>query len=306
MAAPAPDSVGFGAHTIVSPARRLGFVMTEDQARRPSLVAVDLGTGKQRWRSTAAVKPIVLRGDKLVALGPGGAVIILDAKTGALAKPCSGIKGPAAPFIDGLGISQSAWGFDDGSALYLAWSRSTFYSGGAAPSPEMEARARTRTDTTWALDLTACTAKVAKPVIPSFKVLVDATTEIATPSGKTARIEYTQSSTGVRLTLVPAAATTTTPIDLTEGDVRRYQASISIDHRFVICGDPSNANLAMFDLETGAVTHPKLTGFPYSWMPLGNTIVVAGGSITAFATATGKSLWTVAERVTMYRGPYPP
>ncbi|MFN0252349.1 MAG: PQQ-binding-like beta-propeller repeat protein [Kofleriaceae bacterium] len=298
----APDSMTFGTHTIVSPAQRVGYIMTADTKRVARLVAVDLVTGKQRWSSSTAVKPIVAQGNRLVALDNAGNVIVLDTKTGKPAKPCGAIAGAKAPFLNGLGLHQSAWGFDDGAALYLVWLRMTHHVGGAAPSPEIEKSSRTRTETTWKLDLSACTATVATPTIPDMKLTIDATTDVLTPGGKLAR--FTRDANAGTFTFVPAGGGQA--IDLTQGDRARYAVSVSIDRRFAMCGDPSNANLAVFDLQTGAVSRPKLPGFVNKWIVVGARFVVWTGGLTAYDPKTAKPLWTFGERNTSYTGPYPP
>lgn len=298
-AAPAPDSSPFGAHTVVSPTRKTAYVMTETNGKA-TLVALDLATGKRRWTSTTAAKPIIARGDSLVALDAGGKAMVLDARTGRKAKPCSAIA-VSAPFVDSLGTNQSATGHDDGTTLYMTWTRNTHYAGGAAPSPEMEARARTNTETTWAIDLATCTATVVKSAPHVQRTFVDATSEVRTNKDKVARI--VRDPKAGTITLTPTA--NPTPIDLTEGDARRTAVSISVDHRFAMCGDPATTTNAIFDLETGAASHPKV-GFQYNWLSLGKYIIVAAGGVVAIDATTGRTAWTVAERSTEYRGPYPP
>ncbi len=298
-AAPSVDSSSYGAHTVVSPARKTAYVMTQTKGT-PTLVAIDLTTGKPRWTSTTAAKPIIARGNSLVALGAGGQAMVLDARTGRKAKPCSAIA-VSAPFVDGLGTNQAATGHDDGTTLYLMWTRHTHYAGGAAPSPETEARARTKTEITWAIDLATCAATVVTTAPHVQRSVIDATSDVLTDKAKVARI--VRDPKAGTITLTPAAKPT--PIDLTEGDPRRTAVSISVDRRFAMCGDPATTTNAIFDLETGAVTRPKV-GFQYNWLSLGNYIIVAAGGVVAIDATTGRTAWTVAERATQYRGPYPP
>lgn len=298
-AAPRAESMSFGAHSIIVPSKKLAYVMTES-SKKPELVAVDLATGKRRWTSTAALKPIGVRGDSLVALDAAGTAMLLDARTGAKAKQCTSIAGVTAPFVDGLGVGQSASGYDDGKTLYLHWTRDTHYAGGAAPSPDEEARSRTHSEATWAIDVAACRAK--KATLPSVApVNLPATTDIVTASGKTARLERDAKTSS--FTLIPASASKR--IDLTEGDPARTQASLSVDRRHVACGAPVK-NIAVFDLETGAVAHPAPFHLGLPWIYVGKTIIAGGGAVRALDAASGKVLWSVAERATGYDGPYPP
>lgn len=300
-AAPA-ESTSFGAHSIVMPAKKLAFVMTDRKDMKAGeLVAIDLATGKRRWTSKVAVKPIVARGNSLVALDGAGNVFVLDVRTGAKAKRCSAIPGVKAPFVDGLGTYQSAHGYDDGTTMYLTANRNTFYSGGAAPTPDEEARARTRSSAIWAIDLATCSAKPATVTFPST-TSIDASRDIDTPAGA-ARIE--RDPKAGTITLVPAGGAKT-PIDLTEGDPQRTAVFVSAGRRHVACGAPASQKLAVFDLATGAVSHPAYFQLGLPWLKLGSTILVGAGFVGALDATTGKLRWSVAERSTQYRGPYPP
>src|SRR5436309_15428374 len=98
-AAPAFESKTISRGVVVNPAARVVYVMDA----KLGVVAVDIATGKQRWAQRAAVMPLVARGAALVAADATGALVVLDAKTGAPSK-----KGPAVPratggIRDGLG-----------------------------------------------------------------------------------------------------------------------------------------------------------------------------------------------------------
>lgn len=312
MAAP-PESSPFGAHSIVVPAKKLAFVMTDEGSGKvpvargarqnaPMLVAIDLTTGKRRWTSKVAVKPIAVRGNSLVALDGAGNAFVLDVRTGAKAKGCNTLPNVKAPFVDGLGVYQSAHGYDDGTSIYLVASRDTFYSGGAAPSPDEEARARSRSNSTLAIDLATCSTKAANLTLAST-ALGDGISDIVTPKGNTARIAR-NAKTGT-ITLTPASGAKTS-IDLTEGDPKRTAVHVSIDRRYVACGDPFAQKAAVFDLETGAVSHPAYFDIGMPWLNFGKTIIVGAGFVGALDATSGTLLWSVAERSTAYNGPYPP
>ena len=304
-AAPAPASVALGAHAIANRATKMVYAMTDVTAgssTSPSLVAIAATTGKQRWSTTVAVKPLAIRGDQLAALDRDGKLVVLDARTGKLANGCHAISQVVAPFVDGLGSTSSVWGFDNGVAIYVGWTRSTHYAGGAAPTPDMLRSASSHTQGYFQIDLAACSAKVV-PAPVGDVIELTGQIELTTATGKTARI-----SRGDGITLAPTTARPNArPIDLTEGDGKRTELGISADHAFAIVGDPTTpASLAVFDLETGAVRHPVLPGFPYSALFLADTAIVNNGAVTAYDTRTGKTLWTVPIHQTAYRGPYPP
>ncbi len=66
---------------VISPRQGVAYVM-----RSGGIDAVNIATGKLRWRSDKAAKPLAVVGDRLIAQGRGGKaldVISLDAKSGA-------------------------------------------------------------------------------------------------------------------------------------------------------------------------------------------------------------------------------
>lgn len=296
------ESLPFGAHSIVVPATKTAYVMTDDKGAGV-LVAVDLATGKQRWRQPAAAKPVGQSGDRLVALTDAGGLVVLDAKTGAKATPCATIATVSAPFGDGLGVNQRAVGYDTGTGLYLSWTRDTHYAGGAAPPPEIERQSRTHTERTWAIDLARCTATVVKSAaVPETGQVTDTLTKITTSAG-TAELRLSSTTGGLLLT--PARGGKT--IDLTEGDPTRQMVTVSVDRRHVACGDPMmRGALAVFDLATGKVYRPKMFAFAYPWLYVGKQLIGGAGGVGSIDPTTGKVLWSVAERTTSYDGPVPP
>lgn len=285
-----------GPHSIVDPAARVGYVMTDHHGVR-ALVAVDLATGKPRWTSRAGVKPIGARGKLLAALDSGGALRVLDATTGQPNRSCPTIKDVITPFLDQLGTNHSAIGLEQAGKLYLSWTEDTFYAGGAAPSPEMEAAARKHREQTYELDLANCRAIPATVAVSESIAAITKSLTIATATGKQVVIDASA------LTLRVGDRT----IDLTAGDKRRSALSLSRDRRAIMCGDPSGDNFAVFDLDSGIRQAVKLPSFEYLWLIDGDRVVVGGGgALASYSAKTAKLMWSVAESSTHYTGPYPP
>lgn len=245
-----------------------------------------------------AYKPIAVRGDKLVALAGSGQALVLDARTGKKQKKCGELN-VRAPFVDGLGSHNEARGHDDGTALYLVSTTDTHHVGGARPTPEMEARARSHGSGAWVLDLATCRVTATSATIGS-PLAVTSTRDVTTSRGSTVHV-VRDLQTGTS-TLAPAKGAS--EIDLTEGDPRRTTVGLSSDLRHVACGDDTS-KVAVFDLETGAVTRPAVFSPAQPWIAMGTSTLLGAGGLR-LVDRGGKVVWSIGERSTLYRGPYPP
>lgn len=68
---------------VVTPAENVAFAIEAD-----GISAIEITTGKVKWKSKIAVRPVGRTGDALVALDPKGTMIVLDPATGAAHKKC--------------------------------------------------------------------------------------------------------------------------------------------------------------------------------------------------------------------------
>ncbi len=122
--------------------------------------AIDIPTGKTRWIVKHAERPLALSGTHLLAQS-GTSLVVLDARTGKLAKKCKPAAGTTwlpPPIQARLGWQASLEAKPTAAdQVLLLWSIDTHYAGGAAPPPEVERRARTHTEGMVDVDVAKCT-----------------------------------------------------------------------------------------------------------------------------------------------------
>jgi hypothetical protein len=281
MAAP---SFELGPGIVVSPSSSSVYVMA-DGAR---IEALDVGTGKVQWTSEAAEVPLAVVDDALVAMRAEGGLtlIVLDSSDGTERGQCGSLEVPVGAGIDqGLGMRFDTHAEVDGDDVIVHWSVRTWYSGGAAPPPEIEAAARSHT--TGALRCTPATGanRVETPAVedaptaPTASVLTDAglpVPETFAWAGQSVDGEHML----VAFRTLPENRYDTQLIGLATGSVLLTTPSGSYGHPFVV--------VEGIVLQVGAPTE-------------GYRAVV-----TAQRVSTGERTWEHGFRDTSYTGPYPP
>ena len=131
------DSFTLAEGVIGHPASRTVFVM----GPAGTVDAFDAGTGKPRWTSAAATKPLVVLGDRLLAVAKGDplSLVLLDRETGALAGACDTSALPpgfSIPVEDSRTRRAGLRGWSSRSGAVLRWYRHTVSGGGMArPTP---------------------------------------------------------------------------------------------------------------------------------------------------------------------------
>ena len=293
---------------VVAPAARTVYVMGPN-----ALVAIDIVTGKQRWTTTAAIKPYLQHGTAVVALGADGKLVVLDAKTGKPYAKCKTFPNIAITLQNSMRTEYTSFGYSDGQRAWIDWSESSHYVGGRPPTPAQQAAASSRSEGSYSLDLDACTA-TAGPVVklPTLERKDEpnkAVFRTKTASGIDVRLEQ-----GGGLHLFRDGK----DIDLTEGIATKNQWSASIDLGAIVVHDSASGALAIYDLETGAVTRGTNPYMPYTPAIFGNVIIAMGpprpskltvpiyAEVVGIDVTKGKELWSQPIRDNRYHGSYPP
>jgi hypothetical protein len=132
---------------VVDRAAALVYVLLPEG--RGGIEALDATTLRSRARSTQAVMPLLVSGERLLALAAVGAPLRLtwlQTRSLAVLRPCTPISVPrfAQPGpVDGLGSSFTLSADQQGDQIFVRWSAHTAYVGGVPPSPQQQ-RAATR------------------------------------------------------------------------------------------------------------------------------------------------------------------
>jgi hypothetical protein len=276
----AAQSWTVGEGTVAAPGANVVYVMEQK-----ALTAIDLAKARTKWKADTLVKPMAQVGDALLALDFNGALKVVDVKTGKPRKGCDTIPKVALQLKDGLGSSQSSSGFSDGKRAWISWTIDTFYAGGAAPPPDVEAAARKHSEGTWEVDIATCSAKQAQA--PKRGV---------TPGG-------------ITVTVIPDKAIERArgADKLPEIKLTTNMVALSADgaHAFAALQNISGYDVTIIDLDTTkTVATIKLGFLPYSAMLVGGKILVGDG--WAFDIVKKKELWRRDLRSLRYDGPYPP
>lgn len=147
--APVPQERGsyaLAAGVIVDRALQSAYVM----ARTNEVHAVDLRTGRTRWHSSAGIMPLGVTQAGVLALREVASgelrMVVLDADSGREQLRCDAIMLPGVGVVSpdaGLGYSfEISMARAEGNVAVLHYEAHRSYVGGAPPSPEMEAAAR--------------------------------------------------------------------------------------------------------------------------------------------------------------------
>jgi hypothetical protein len=166
--------VGGGA--FVSHDAKTVFVPAKDGV----ILALDITTGKEIWKSDAAPKLAGVTDKLVVGWSAGGSVkkpnafrvVVLDAATGKTVKESDPIEMPEwATTVKTWGQNFRLAARAEGDAVVVVWQANAFYAGGARPTPEIEEAARKEAIGVVTIDLK--TGKVAavdrKPKPDEFK-----------------------------------------------------------------------------------------------------------------------------------------
>ena len=313
--APAIESKTIFNGVLVNPVDRIVYLMDS----KLGVIAVDLATGKQRWAQRKAVKPLVAAHGAVIAADAAGALVVLDAKTGAFAKKCSKIPGVTLVIDDGLGSYATSDGFSDGTHAYVIglWSSHEVRGAKCAQRDPNCQRASSSGGGSWEIDAGACTATdvTPAPTQPKLTETMDAhsrTWTWTTLSGIEVRLvkEYNAHTLVLHRT---RSGTALADVDITEGtgDIGDYTVDTELAHVVISHKRARDtAPIVAFDVETGAaVRRVELAAYPYASMFAGDYIVVPGPQpeVAVFSLVSGgKPLWTRTLRDTRYHGPQPP
>lgn len=294
------------------------YVMGED-----GVVAVDIASGKPAWTSSNAIKPVALSEGRLVVLGAvndQAGVAVLDARNGEVAARCGTPSGVGQiQLIDGLGSNNSSGAWRVHGGLVVTWSHDTFYSGGMAPTPEMEAASRTHSQGALTVDIaTGCVTQVAMPEIEAPKQVVTWTLGQSGPwhvGDVTAWLDTRDAGGRRSLVLVRKRRRKDLPeVEVIGGNTGYLTASVSADGTSVMASVQrvEGQGQAVYDwvvaaLDTGEVQRWDGQGFPApAWTRRGGLMVVSNGGAVMGITGDGDVAWTHGVRATGYNGPYPP
>jgi hypothetical protein len=281
----AAQSWTIGEGTVVTPSANVVYLM-----EAKALTAVDLAKGRTKWTNKALVKPMAQVGDALLALDDKGALRVVDARTGQPRKSCDTIPTVTMYLFDGIGYSQTSSAVSDGKVARIAWSVSTFFAGGIAPTPEQAARARSHREGVWEVDVAACSATSAQA-------------PVQTPTGLTG-----VTPGGITVTLVPGKA-----IERARGvdklpDIKltTSQIALSADNAHVITWidtDPGY-EITLVDLDAAkSLAKLETALFPLPAMLVGGRFLVGSGWV--FDIARRRQLWRRPLRTQPYYPPMP-
>lgn len=253
--------------------------------------AIELKSGRLLWTSKEGQKPLLVSNESLLAQ-KGASLVVLHANTGRLLRQCT--SPVSMPGIDeGLGYRGFSSGGVYGGEAYVFWSWNTWYSGGAAPSPEMEEAARKSGSGSLLVDLEGCSAKAATKSLPAPEAPLrrrpDGQIELTLEDGTSKLIPLSKDA----IVAHPAASGDLRYAMLTEqlsGPMIQYRTQL----------------LSLSDASVVATL--KLSKVPTTFFVWGDSLITDTYSrvIEAVDIRDGKALWSYELRDTSYRGPYPP
>jgi hypothetical protein len=274
------DSVAIGNSVVVTPAEGVVYVMADD-----GIVAREIASGRTRWTSAGATKPLVQAGPALVALAGTGQVVLLDAASGEPYAPCPVIAGVTIEIFDTATTRYRSRGSALDGRVTISWWRNN------------EAG-------TYLIDVAAGTA-IPGPPVPSVYA------SRSEPGRSIVAVELRDGSTtelvrlaGGGMRLVHGAIA----IDLPARDPHDINYGISADRSTIAVGSPSTREVAYYDLATGELlVRGSCAEFPYDGQLVGGVAVVVTRDVAACAVATGATLWRQRIRHTEHfsAGPHP-
>lgn len=302
-----PDGATLLEGVVLAPRHGLAYVM------RPGggIDAIELASGKVRWRSDRGAKPLTLAGDLLVAQAEsrGNALdlVLLDARSGAardalrMALPT----GVAATVTDTPAGSFRVQAAREGSGLVVRWE--SVAAAGAAPAQgylpavnEGQAPSASPTVVTGAavIDLAAPSMRMqAEPTVVSGRspTLKRASLEeLRAPAGAAGR-QFLSADGRHYLISEPVKAT----------DFTLYQ------HQWTVYERASSARLGSVPALVSALPFLVVGKTLYHAAPAHvllkeGKIAEQSAALRAVNLATGVEKWSMAVRETSFRGPFPP
>ncbi|HEX5758213.1 MAG TPA: PQQ-binding-like beta-propeller repeat protein [Thermoanaerobaculia bacterium] len=291
---------------MLAPRHGLAYVM------RPGggIVAIELASGKVRWRSDLAAKPLALDGDRLVAQAQSRDnaldLVVLDARSGAargtmrMALPA----GVAASVVDTPAGSFRVQAAREASGLVVRWE--SVAAAGAGPAQgylpavnEAQAPSVSPTVITGAavLDLTAPSMRMqAEPSVVTGK----------SPTLKRASLEELRAETGAGrqfLSVDGRHYLVTEPVKSAEFTLYK--------HRWTVYERAGGARLGSVPALAAATPFLVVGKTLYHTAPA--HVLLKEGKLAEQATslravnlASGAEQWSTAVRETSFRGPFPP
>jgi hypothetical protein len=288
---------------VVSPRHGLAYVM------RPGggIDALELASGKVRWHSDGAAKPIAMVQNRLVAQAENGAakqleLVVLDARTGA-ARESTRVPLPAgvkASVVDVPGGSFRVRADSADSQLVVRWESS----GAAAGDPargylpaDGEGQSPSVASGEALVDFSASKARV-QPLTAAASAAPErpALQELFTPAIAAAGGQQWLSADG-RHVLVSERA------ELTEFSLNRHQWTIYERASGARLGSmPSLLTAAPFLVVGRTLYHAS----PPHAMQQAGRLVERPTSLRAVDLTNGAELWNAEVRDSAFRGPFPP
>jgi hypothetical protein len=135
---------------VADPAGKTGFVPNPSGG----IDALDLATGKLLWSSKDANRPLFATADRLFAQKQASLIVLDTTQEGKAVREAKSIALPNWASVEpGYGQSYRGSVRLNGDTLLLSWEARAFYAGGAAPTPEIEKRARKAASGVARLDL---------------------------------------------------------------------------------------------------------------------------------------------------------
>jgi hypothetical protein len=305
--------LGFGPSAVVSPDE--GALYVADPAGGVS--AIDVRSGRLRWRSDAARVPLDADRTQVVGWAAAGGtlrVVRLDPSSGAVRVACAERRLP-----DGWGLEPvatlggSGWvgAAIAGDAIDVVYGGETHYAGGAAPSPEVmlasarsfQERARCDARGRWGpsdADVGAWSR--------GFPPLPEALVGKAAGNGGRAGDQYVdliaEAGTWVARTWDARTGQLEGTRVIAQRDALLGEVgTVSADARFVAVETHSGSTV--YDAQTGARagSAPPLGA---RWLRVDDAWVVDRHDAIVSLAADGTVRWSVPVLVRAYRGPWPP
>jgi hypothetical protein len=300
--------------------------------------ALGLADGKSMWISQEAAFPLVVHGERVLAigdrrLGSPVPVVILDAENGQRSADCGVIELPdwAAGIMDGLGNSTTFRGHFAEGSFWVVWHAESGYAGGAQISWEEMQRRKIAAE--GALRCTYPSGEGGSPLakmvdaktVPSaMKPLPGSLAEqvVVRQMGGSGEEHSNFIWAGDRLQSIvqvqgpaavlrlhdPDTGAVLNTVTLHEGATHHRGFSADGEHALVTWADGGSYRTELFALPAGTrVQTPPDFGDGSGWVVSGSvSIGVAYSTIASYDLIDGQKRWEVARLLTRYTGHYPP
>jgi hypothetical protein len=299
VAAAPLESMAISDGVVLTPGQKVVYVMADK-----GIVALDVASGRVRWTSAKAAKPLVQAGPALVALADSGQLVLLDAGSGKAYTKCPTIAGVTIDFFQTINTTSTSTGAALDGHVRISWAWTSSYPGGATPAPGEPSGTSQSGSGSYEIDVARCTATPGPPLPAVF--------ENRSEQGKTIGVVKLRDGSETQLVrlntgglhLVHGAI----DVDVFARDPKDITYSITADRRAVVVGSPAGAReLAFYDLATGRlVLRGTCEAFPYAAQLVGSVVVTVLRDVAACDVATGKTLWRQPLRNVNRGGSLPP